>query len=259
MNGVAMSEHVRVTTSGGIMEVRLDRPERRNALTVAMYQGMADALAAAEADPSVRVVLLCGNGESFTAGNDLKDFSDPPPQTGERASSAFLRRISSASRVLVAAVQGHAVGVGTTMLLHCDFVVAAENARLHLPFVNLGLVPEAASSLLLPRAIGHKRAAEMFILGEPLDAATARDWGLVNRVVPLQDLATAARDLAAAIAARAPAAVRLTKALMKSATATVPERMAEEGVHFSAQLKSPEVKEAIAAFFEKRRPDFSAF
>ena len=254
-----MSDHVKVSTAGGIMEVRLDRPDKRNALTVAMYQAMADALAAAESDPAVRVVLLSGSGESFTAGNDLKDFAAPPPQTGEKASSQFLRRISSSSRIVVAAVQGNAVGVGTTLLLHCDFVVAAEDARLHLPFVNLGLVPEAASSLLLPRAIGHKRAAELFILGEPIDAATALAWGLVNRVVPVDALATAARDLAAAIASRAPAAVRLTKALMKSATATVPARMDEEAIHFGAQLKSPEVKEAIAAFFERRKPDFSAF
>jgi len=168
-----MSEHVLATSANGVAEIRLNRPEKRNALTVAMYQAMADAIAAAEADPAIRVILLCGNGESFTAGNDLKDFANPPAQTGERASSQFLRRLSTATRIVIAAVQGPAVGIGTTMLLHCDFVVAAESARLQLPFVNLGLVPEAASSLLLPRMIGHKRAAEMFILGEALPAATA--------------------------------------------------------------------------------------
>ena len=253
-----MSEHVLVTTADGVMEIRLDRDEKRNALTVRMYNAMADGFAAAEQDPSVRVVLLCGNGESFTAGNDLRDFSDPPAQTGERASARFLRLISTTSRIVVAAVQGNAVGIGTTMLLHCDFVIAAEGARLQLPFVNLGLVPEAASSLLLPRAIGHRRAAEMFVLGEAITAETALAWGLVNRVVGDGELAAAARAMARSIAARAPAAVRQTKALLKSATATVPERMAEEGAIFAAQLKSPEAKEAVAAFLEKRRPDFSA-
>ncbi len=252
-----MSDHVIATSANGIAEIRLNRPDKRNALTVAMYNAMADAIAAAEADPAIRVILLAGNGDSFTAGNDLQDFANPPPQTGERASSRFLRLISTASRIVIAAVQGNAVGIGTTMLLHCDFVVAADTAKLILPFVNLGLVPEAASSLLLPRMIGHKRAAEMFILGEPLPAATALDWGLVNRVVPAAELDAAARALAAGIAARAPAAVRHTKALLKSAKTSVPERMAEEGAIFSAQLKSPEVKEAIAAFYEKRKPDFS--
>ena len=252
-----MTDLVKVTTSNGVMEIRLDRAEKRNALTVPMYLAMADALAAAEQDASVRVVLLCGNGESFTAGNDLKDFSNRPVQVGEPASSQFLRRISTSTRIVIAAVQGDAVGIGTTMLLHCDFIVVADTARLQLPFVNLGLVPEAASSLLLPRAIGHKRAAEMFILGEAIDAATALAWGLVNRVVPAAELGTATHALAASIAARAPAAVRQTKALMKSKTTTVPERMAEEGAIFGAQLKSPEFKEAAAAFFEKRKPDFS--
>jgi enoyl-CoA hydratase/carnithine racemase len=218
---------------------------------------MADGIAAAEADPAIRVILLCGNGESFTAGNDLKDFTDPPPQQGERASARFLRLISTAAKVVVAAVQGPAVGIGTTMLLHCDLVVAAESARLQLPFVNLGLVPEAASSLLLPRLIGYRRAAEMFLLGQPLPAAQALDWGIVNRVVPDAELATAARALAAEIAARAPAAVRHTKALLKSPKTSVPERMAEEGAIFAAQLRSPELKEAVAAFYGKRKPDFS--
>ena len=253
-----MTDHVLTTSANGIAEIRLNRPDKRNALTVAMYNAMADAISAAEADPAIRVILLCGSGDSFTAGNDLKDFANPPAQTGERASSRFLRLISTASRIVIAAVQGNAVGIGTTMLLHCDFIVAAQSARLQLPFVNLGLVPEAASSLLLPRMIGHKRAAEMFILGEPLTAATALDWGLVNRVVPDAELHEAAHALAASIAARAPAAVRHTKALLKSAKTSVPERMAEEGAIFSAQLRSPEVKEAIAAFYDKRKPDFSS-
>jgi enoyl-CoA hydratase/carnithine racemase len=254
-----MTDHVLVSIADGVMEIRLDRAGKRNALTVAMYQAMADAFAAAEADPAVRVVLLAGNGEAFTAGNDLNDFVDRPRAPGETASQQFLRRISAASRIVVAAVQGPAVGIGTTMLLHCDFVIAAESARLQLPFVNLGLVPEAASSLLLPRRIGHLRAAEMFILGAPIDARTAHDWGLVNRVVPEAELAGAARAIAGAIAARAPEAVRQTKALMKSASTGVAERMAEEGEIFRARLASAELKEAVAAFFEKRKPDFSRF
>lgn len=253
-----MNEHVRSTLSGGVLELRIDRPEKRNALTRPMYAALADALEAAANNPEVRCVLLCGSGDGFCAGNDLADFvSGAAPLAEESPSRRFLRAISTHPKPIVAAVQGNAVGVGTTMLLHCDLVVLAENARLALSFVKLGLVPEAASSLLLPRIVGHQRAAEMMLLGEPIDAATARELGIANRVVAPGALMETARGLADKLAAQAPSAVRLTKALLKSPTRDVAGRMAEEGRDFTAQLQSAELKEAVAAFFGKRAPDFS--
>lgn len=245
-----------VSTANGVAEIRMNRPEKRNAITAAMYGAMRDAVIAAEADPAVRVIVFSGEGRSFTAGNDLNDFlkaehSEDAPVRG------FLRAISVAKKPLVAAVQGDAVGVGTTMLLHCDIVLAAPDARLKLPFVDLALVPEAASSLLLPRVLGHQRAAAMIMLNETLDAETARDFGIVYKVVPLADLMAEARAVAAKLAAKAPGSLGAIKKLLKSETSTVPTRMAEEGKIFAERLNSPETKEAIGAFFEKRPADFS--
>jgi enoyl-CoA hydratase/carnithine racemase len=254
-----MTEAVEFRQEVGILEIRLNRPDKKNAITVAMYAAMAERLAAAEADPAVRVVLFTGAGDAFCAGNDLKDFIANPPSGQDSPVFRFLRAISTATKVLIAAIQGPAVGIGTTMLLHCDLVVAARNARLSVPFVNLGLVPEAASSLLLPRLVGHQRAAELFLLGEPIDAATAQAYGLVNRVVEDDEVAATAQALAAQIAAKAPGAVRMVKKLMKSPTTTVPERMVEEAHDFGTQLASAELREAVGAFFEKRAPDFSKF
>lgn len=252
-----MSEHVTTSLDGGVLELRIDRAEKKNALTRPMYAALADALEAAAANDAVRCVLLCGSGDGFCAGNDLKDFvSGAPPLAEASPSRRFLAAISTHPKPIVAAVQGVAVGVGTTMLLHCDLVVLAEGAKLSLPFVKLGLVPEAASSLLLPRLAGHQRAAEMMLLGEPIDAAMAHAIGLANRVVPEVELMPTARGLATKLAAQAPTALRLTKALLKSRTTDVPARMEEEGRHFTAQLQSAELKEAVAAFFEKRAPEF---
>jgi enoyl-CoA hydratase/carnithine racemase len=252
-----MSEHVRSSLDGGVLELTMDRPDKRNALTRPMYTAMAEALEAAAENPAVRAVLLCGSGDGFCAGNDLADFvSGAPPLAEDSPSRRFLRAISSHPKPSVAAVQGNAVGIGTTMLLHCDLVVLAEGARLVLPFVKLGVVPEAASSLLLPRLVGHQRAAELMLLGEPLDAATAREIGLANRVVAPAALMETARGLAAKLAAQAPTALRLTKALLKDGPAEVAARMDEEGRLFAAQLQSDELKEAVAAFFEKRAPNF---
>jgi enoyl-CoA hydratase/carnithine racemase len=252
-----MSEHVRSSLDGGVLELTMDRPDKRNALTRPMYTAMAEALEAAAENPAVRAVLLCGSGDGFCAGNDLADFvSGAPPLAEDSPSRRFLRAISSHPKPIVAAVQGNAVGIGTTMLLHCDLVVLAEGARLVLPFVKLGVVPEAASSLLLPRLVGHQRAAELMLLGEPLDAATAREIGLANRVVAPAALMETARGLAAKLAAQAPTALRLTKALLKDGPAEVAARMDEEGRLFAAQLQSDELKEAVAAFFEKRAPNF---
>jgi enoyl-CoA hydratase/carnithine racemase len=252
-----MADAVEFLRDEGILEIRLNRPDKKNALTVAMYAAMADALVAAEPDPAIRVVLFTAAGDAYCAGNDLNDFIAKPPSGPDSPVFRFLRALSEATKVIVAAVQGPAVGIGTTMLLHCDLVVAGQGAKLSVPFVNLGLVPEAASSLLLPRLIGHQRAAELFLLGESFDAAMAHAYGLVNRVVEDAEIQAVARGLARQIAAKAPGAVRLIKKLMKSKSATVPERMVEEAHDFGAQLASAELREAVAAFFQKRPPDFS--
>lgn len=240
----------------GVLTITFNRPEKKNALTGAMYAKLADALEAAETDNSVRVILFSGNGGAFTAGNDLQDFLNNPPEGENTPVFRFLRAISTAAKPMIAAVSGVAVGVGTTMLLHCDLVYAAENARLSLPFVNLALVPEAGSSLLLPRMIGHHRAAELFLLGEPFTAATAREYGIVNAVFAEEALLDAAVTTARKIAAKPPTAVKLTKQLLRQARGDVAGQMAAEGAHFRAQLKSAEAREAMTAFFEKRPPKF---
>jgi enoyl-CoA hydratase/carnithine racemase len=240
----------------GILTITLNRPDKKNALTSAMYATLADALEAADADPAVRVILFAGNGGAFTAGNDLQDFLNNPPQGDNTPVFRFLRAISTASKPLVAAVSGVAVGVGTTMLLHCDLVYAGESAKLSLPFVNLALVPEAASSLLLPAMIGHHRAAELFMLGEAFTPATAKDYGIVNAIYPDDRLLAEATAVAKKLAAKPPTAMRLTKQLLKRTKGDVAGQMAAEGEHFRSQLKSAEAREAMTAFFEKRPPKF---
>lgn len=252
-----MSSTIIVNRQNGIVELCFDRPDKKNALTTTMYEAMADALTDIAGDPSVRVVLFTGNGGSFTAGNDLKDFLANPPSSPDAPVFRFLRALASSPAVLVAAVSGPAVGIGTTLLLHCDLVLAGESARFSLPFVNLGLVPEAASSLLLPRLIGHQRAAQLMLLGEPFDAQAALGYGLVNQILPDSALAAAAWELAGKLAAKAPAALLLTKKLLKSESISVADRMIEEARDFRAQLDSSEFREAATAFFEKRPPDFS--
>jgi enoyl-CoA hydratase/carnithine racemase len=252
-----MSEHVVVSTNGGVLEVRFNRPEKKNALTREMYEAVSTAFEQADADPAIRVVLLTGSGDTFTSGNDVKDFqgSSSRPRGGSR----FLPAISSLQKPLIAAVNGAAIGVGTTMLMHCDLIVAARSARFVMPFTSLGLVPEAASSLLVPRLLGHQRASAMLLLGEPLDAATALDWGLVNRVVDDAALMDTAREIAARLAALPPQAIRLTKRLIKHGVPDVAGRIQEEIGLFTERLASPEAQEAFAAFMEKRKPDFSRF
>ena len=240
----------------GILTVSFNRPEKKNALTGAMYATLADTLEAADSDRTVRVILFTGNGGAFTAGNDLQDFLNNPPQGDDTPVFRFLRAISTASKPMIAAVCGVAVGVGTTMLLHCDLVYAAGDAKLSLPFVNLALVPEAASSLLLPAMIGHHRAAELLLLGEPFTAETAKEYGIVNMIVSSEQLLDTALTAARKIAAKPPTAVRLTKQLLRQSRGDVAGQMAAEGVHFRAQLKSAEAREAMTAFFEKRPPKF---
>ncbi|MBE0621144.1 MAG: enoyl-CoA hydratase [Burkholderiales bacterium] len=253
-------KHIQTETKDGIARIEIDRPDKKNALTAAMYQAMADAIRAAEADAGVRVVLIHGKADLFTAGNDLQDFLDNPPRDDDRPVFQFLYGISRAQKPIVAAVAGPAVGIGTTMLLHCDLVYAAPNARLQLPFVNLGLVPEAASSLLLPALVGYQRAAELLLLGEPFSAQKAKEIGLVTEVVPEEQLFDTALAQAKKLAAKPAASLRLTKQLMKQGQmAAVAQRIKLESDHFGERLASPEAKEAFSAFLEKRKPDFSKF
>lgn len=255
-----MSRQVIVETKDRITRIELNRPEKKNALSPEMYAAMARALTDADADAQVRAVLIHGQSGCFTSGNDVRDFLELERAPGASPASAFLRAISTASKPLVAAVGGPAVGVGTTMLLHCDLVYAAPNARLQMPFVPLGLLPEAASSLLLPAMAGYRRAAEMLLLGGPFGAEKALAAGIVTEIVPEAELLERARRAAAALAALPPASVRMTKELMKRGLAQgVQERITEELRLFGERLQSPEAKEALRAFMEKRKPDFSRF
>lgn len=250
-----MSE-ILTANADGILTITFNRPDKKNALTSAMYATLAEALEKAETDTSIRVILFTGNGGAFTAGNDLQDFLNNPPTGEDTPVFRFLRAISTASKPMIAAVSGVAVGVGTTMLLHCDLVYAADTAKLSLPFVNLALVPEAGSSLLLPGMIGHHRAAELFLLGEAFTAATAQEYGIVNAVFPEDKLLNEAMQVARKLATKPPTAIRLTKQLLRQAKGDVAGQMAAEGAHFRAQLKSAEAREAMTAFFEKRPPKF---
>ena len=254
-----MSEHILVSRADGVCEVQLNRPEKRNALTLAMYGGLIDALNEARADDSIRVVLVSGAGSSFTAGNDLNDFisqSGGPTGPGNFNESnnavRFLESLRSFRKVLIAAVHGQTVGIGVTALLHCDLVVAARNTQMSMPFVKLGLVPEAGSSLLLPRLVGHQRAAELLLLGKPFDAAEALQMGLVNRVTEDAALMDEARKLARTVAQQPPGALLAAKRLMRSETG-LGARMQEELEAFRAQLGSEEFKAAVQAFFAKAR------
>jgi enoyl-CoA hydratase/carnithine racemase len=254
-----MSTDVVFSRSGPILEIELARPAKKNALTGAMYAAIADRLTAAETDPALRVLLFHGQGDSFTSGNDLNDFLADPPASAASPVCRFMRALLATSKIAIVAAHGSAVGIGTTMLLHCDLVVASRDARFSLPFVNLGLVPEYASSLLLPRLIGHRRAAELLILGHPFDAVTAQSLGLVNRVVDGAALLDQARDLAREVASRPPAAVRRAKALMRGDIGEIETRIELEIQAFAECLRAPEFREAAAAFLAKRPPDFSAF
>src|ERR1700726_1747935 len=212
---IRMTEHVKTEVSGGIMTLTLARPEKKNALSKAMYSAMSDGLESAEKDASVRVVLFQGDGDSFTSGNDLADFAAASDggNHGPSEANRFISNLGRATKPLIAAVQGNAVGIGTTMLLHCDLVYLGDNARLMTPFVNLAVVPEAASSWLLPARVGHVRAYAMFALGEPLDATAALACGLANAVVPVADLRARARAAAEALTKRPAGSLNLTKAL----------------------------------------------
>lgn len=258
-----MSEHVRIEKADGILALVLNRPEKKNALTDPMYGALADALDASNEDRETRVILLRGEGDMFTAGNDIADFAATNlgggvKREGPRNVHRFIRNVSRAVKPIVAAVQGRAVGVGATMLLHCDQVVLSEEAKLSTPFVGLALVPEASSSLLLPARIGHLRAFSMFALGEAVEARDALAWGLANKVVPLAELKATAEDIAARLARQPPGALVAAKRLMRD-MAAIGARMDEESAEFARRLASPEAAEAFTAFAERRQPDFSKF
>jgi enoyl-CoA hydratase/carnithine racemase len=244
----------------GVMTITLNRVDKKNSITAAMYGAMADALVQAEADPAMRAVVLQGHETVFSAGNDIGDFLNQPPATAESPVYRFLHGIAGFSKPLIAAVCGPAVGVGTTMLFHCDLVYAGDNAAFSMPFVNLGLCPEAASSLLVPQMFGYHRAAEALLLGEPFFAEAALEVGLVNRIVPPTEVNGVAQGAARKLALKPLSSLIETKRLMKQGQAPqVAARMTEEGASFGRMLREPAAREAFGAFMEKRKPDFSRF
>ena len=249
-----MSEHVRVERDGALLSVTLARPERRNAITVAMYAALADAVEQGSSDESVRLILFRGEGEDFAAGNDLADFLEVRPGGEEIAVWRFLRGLASCETPLMAAVHGNCVGIGTTMLLHCDLVVAEEGTRFSLPFVDLGLVPEAGSSMLLPALAGRRAAARYLLLCEPFGVEEAIAIGLVSHGAPPGELAAISRRVAAALLAKPAEALKATQRLLRHGrSAETLERMQLESTIFAERLGSAEVRQAISDFFEKRR------
>ena len=242
----------------GVMTITFNRLDKKNSITSTMYAAMADAVAQAAADPAVRVVLFQGHESIFSAGNDIGDFLNQPPSTQESPVFRFLRGIATFEKPLLAAVAGPAVGIGTTMLFHCDLVYAGDNAAFSMPFVNLGLCPEAASSLLAPRMFGYHRAAEALLMGEPFFAEAAQEVGLVNRVVPPTEVNGYAQAQARKLAGKPLSSLIETKRLMKSGyQQEVLAKMDEEGQSFGRMLREPAAREAFGAFMEKRKPDFS--
>lgn len=251
-----MTEHVLTEIKDRVMRITFNRPDKKNALTHAMYETVVQAMKAAEEDNDVRAILFTGAGESFTSGNDLIDFRDNPKMGPDAPVSQFLQCLLHAKKPIVVAVNGIAVGVGMTMLLHSDIVYASENAVMTAPFVDLALVPEAASSLLMPQRVGHARAAEIFMLGKKVTAPEAYEMGLASRVLPAGELMAAAEAAAVALANKAPQSVQRTKALMRGDLGAVGARMEKEGKLFAEQIGSAEFAESVMAFMQKRQPNF---
>lgn len=256
-----MTDFVRVAVEQGVMTLTLNRADKKNALNNAMYTTLGEALVRAETDAAIRVVLLQAEGDAFTSGNDLADFAAVAAGTLQREdmrSVVFLSALAHAQKPIVAAVQGLAVGIGTTMLLHCDVVVVAEDAKLSTPFINLGLVPEAASSMLLPARIGYSRAYRMFALGESMDGKTAVACGIASEIVPALELRAKAAAIARTLASKPVGALKAMKGLLRDPQ-LIAAVMAKEGEVFAARLRTPEAVEAFKAFAERRAPDFSRF
>ncbi|WP_165677910.1 enoyl-CoA hydratase [Metapseudomonas otitidis] len=256
-----MSEHIHLEREQGLLTLRMDREDKKNALTRAMYGALADALDAADEDRSVRAVLITGSETCFTSGNDVADFIQAPPSGLDSEVFRFMKALFDFSKPVVAAVSGPAVGIGTTLLLHCDLVYVARDARLKMPFVNLGLCPEFGSSLILPRLLGHARAAELLLLGESFTGEQAAAWGIANEA--LADGAATlsrAREMARRFEAIAPSAVEVSKRLMHEPGREELRRVImEEGELFGQRLRTPEAIEALSAFMQRRTADFSKF
>ena len=253
-----MTEHVRVERLESVLAITLARPERRNAITVAMYAALADAIEGAAQDPSIRAVTVRGEGQDFAAGNDLADFLTAAPRDATDIPVwRLLRALATCETPIIAAVHGNCVGIGTTMLQHCDLVIADSSARFSMPFVDLGLVPEAASSLLFPRFAGRRRAARYLLLGEAFGVDEAEEIGLVSHRAADGQLEAKLAEIVATLLAKPPEALRQTQRLLRSSSQEeILERMTSENGHFAERLTSAEVKEAITAFFEKRKPNF---
>ncbi|OZY84614.1 enoyl-CoA hydratase [Cellvibrio mixtus] len=243
-----------------ILTLSFNRPERKNALTLAMYSALAELITQGDSDAQVRVIVLTGSDEFFTAGNDLMDFMNEPNIHPDHPVVRFIDALRHCKKPVVAVVRGHAVGIGTTMLLHCDLVYVAEDARLQMPFVNLGLCPEYASSYLVPRLVGQQKAAELLLLGEPFSGVDAETMGIATKAVPWDELTEYARAKIARLAQQPPGAVQRSKALLRAATLSAVEAsLKAEYAGFAEGLASDECKESVTAFFEKRAPDFSRF
>jgi len=265
-----MTDAILTKIADGVLTITFNRPEKKNAITAKMYEKMADALCAAQTDNTIRIILFTGHPDVFTAGNDLDDFlknsiASITPWSNDAGTKnipvvRFMQALSSAEKPIIAAVAGNAIGIGTTMLLHCDLVYLAENAKLSLPFTQLGLCPEFGSSFLLQRLAGYQRAAEKLMLGEPFGAQEALHMGLANKVLPNHELLTYANAQAARLTALPAASLRATKQLMKEGqAAALNKQMADEFTQFAAMLSAPEAKEAFTAFFQKRPPNFEQF
>ena len=254
-----MTDHIKVTKTGGVLTLAFDRPDKKNAITDAMYGVLADELEAAETDTQVRTILIRSEGDLFTSGNDVSEFAAAAMGgAGLVNVIRFINALANATKPIVAAVQGKAVGVGTTLLLHCDHVILADDAQLSTPFVNLALTPEAGSSLLLPARVGHSRAFTMFALGDAVSAQDALSWGLANQVVPRGDLDATAIAFADRLARQPLGSLVATKTLMRDAAA-IRQQMQTESQVFVDRIKTPEAQEAFMAFAQRRAPDFSRF
>ena len=259
MNETEQSE-ILSDQSDRICTIRINRPGKKNALTNAMYTALGDAVLTAAEDREVRVIVLAGHAEIFSSGNDLQDFLKHPPVGEDAPVWRFLKALINNPKPVVAAVNGIAIGVGTTMLLHCDFVIAGDNAVFQMPFVNIGVCPEAGSSMLFPQLLGHRQAAELLMLGERFDGVRAVEFGLVNRVVAADETEAVARQLALRLVAQPPNALRTAKRLMKQGQGeAIAAIMQLESDAFVSMLAGGEAREAMTAFVEKRRPDFSSF
>ena len=251
-----MTDFIKTTIEDRVLKITFNRPEKKNAITVAMYAAMAAAMTDARTNSEVRAILFAGEGDMFTAGNDLIDFQQAKDVGDERPVMKLIKELVEAEKPLIAAVHGSAVGIGLTMLLHCDFVYMADGATISAPFVDMGLVPENASSLLLPRIVGHMRAAEIFMLGKRVTAAEAFQMNLINQVCTVDNALEIATHTAVTLGKKAPTALQVTKRLMRGNTEELLTLVRTEGELFGVQLQSSEVAEAISAFFEKREPNY---